>query len=74
MDKDAVLFSDEELQESLKNRRLLEINALLDANERACIRPLRALASGMGIDADKEKLAALEVEAAALRAERATLI
>lgn len=49
------------------------IDARLAAIDVEAIRPLRAIVIGAGTQFDTDKLAALEVEAATLRAERAAL-
>jgi hypothetical protein len=64
----------EELAEAAKQWRLAEIAARLAKIDLASVRPLRAIAQGAATDFDGEKLAALEAEAAALRAERAVLL
>jgi hypothetical protein len=63
----------EVMAEEERIARIAEIDALLAQNELACIRPLRAIAAGNGTEFDTQKLAELDVEAEALRAERATL-
>ena len=50
-----------------------EILARLDAIDAESTRPLRAVQSGSATQADTDKLAALDTEAAALRAELAAL-
>lgn len=53
---------------------LAVIDRRLAAIDVEAIRPLRAIAIGAGTQFDTDKLAALEAEAAALRAERAGLV
>ena len=50
-----------------------EILARLDAIDAESTRPLRAVLAGAATQADTDKLAALDTEAAALRAELAAL-
>lgn len=52
-----------------KQKRKQEIIARLAAIDAASVRPLRAVADGTATDFDRQKLAALEAEAATLRAE-----
>jgi hypothetical protein len=60
--------------EAPRQARLSEITARLAQIDIDAIRPLRAVAAGTASSYDTDKLAALETEAAALRAERAALI
>lgn len=53
--------------------RRADIQAQLDAIDNASIRPQRAVSTGKGTPDDEAKLAALEAEAEALRAELAAL-
>ena len=55
--------------EELAARRIAEIRARLDELDAASIRPLRALAKNMDAPEDMRRLAAIEAEAAGLRAE-----
>lgn len=50
--------------------RLSEIDERLAELDLASVRPLRALLAGVATDEDKAQLAAIEAEAATLRAER----
>lgn len=54
-------------------RRVAEIDARLTAIDIEAVRPLRAIAAGVGMQFDTDKLAALEAEAAVLRDQRVTL-
>ena len=54
-------------------QRIAEIDARLTAIDFASVRPLRASVAGTATEADAAQLAALEAEAATLRAERAGL-
>lgn len=56
-------------EEIAKQKRKQEIIARLAAIDAASVRPLRAVADGTATDFDRQKLAALEAEAATLRAE-----
>lgn len=53
--------------------RKAEIINRLDRIDVESVRPLRAIAEGTAIQADRDKLTSLEAEAASLRAELATL-
>ena len=55
--------------EELAEQRKTEIRARLDALDLQSMRSVRALLKGTATDADTEKLAELEAEAAGLRAE-----
>jgi hypothetical protein len=57
----------------LAAQRKMEILSRLAATDAASIRPLRAIAQGEAVQADHDKLAALDAEAADLRAELAGL-
>jgi hypothetical protein len=57
----------------LAEKRRAEILARLAEIDAASVRPLRAIAQGEAVQADHDKLAALDAEAAALRAELAAL-
>jgi hypothetical protein len=57
--------------EELAEQRKAEIQARLAEIDTASIRPLRAVADNTATDFDRQKLADLEAEAAALRAELA---
>jgi len=59
--------------EEIRHQRLGEISVRLDSIDSASIRPLRAIMDNTATDADRDKLAALEQEAAELRAELAEL-
>jgi hypothetical protein len=59
--------------EAPRQARLSEITARLAQIDIDAIRPLRAVAAGTASPHDTDKLAVLETEAAALRAERAAL-
>ena len=54
-------------------RRRMEILSRLISIDAESVRPLRAIANGDGIEADHSKIAVLDKEADALRAELATL-
>lgn len=54
-------------------RRVAEIDARLTAIDIEAVRPLRAIAAGIGTQFDTDKLTALEAEAAGLRDQRATV-
>jgi hypothetical protein len=54
-------------------QRKAEIQARLNAIDRESIRPLRAIADNTATEYDRQKLASLEEEAAALRTELANL-
>jgi hypothetical protein len=60
-------------QAELDAERRAEIISRLSAIDTDSVRPLRAIADGTATDFDRQKLAALETEAATLRAELATL-
>lgn len=53
--------------------RIAEIDIRLTAIDIASVRALRAAAAGSATEADRDQLAVLEAEAAALRSERAGL-
>lgn len=55
------------------NPRIEEIKQLLQANDIASVRPLRAKVAGTATDTDTARLLELESEAAALRQELASL-
>lgn len=57
--------------EAVAAARRTEIDARLAQIDRLCIRPLRAVAAGVDVPADHDRLAAIEAEVATLRAERA---
>jgi hypothetical protein len=57
--------------EDLKEQRKAQIMARLSEIDLASVRPLRAIAHGLGTQADHDKLAALDGEAASLRTELA---
>ncbi|KAF1073597.1 hypothetical protein [Halodesulfovibrio sp. MK-HDV] len=54
-------------------QRITEIQSLLTANDLASVRPLRAKLAGTSTDFDDNRLAELEEQAQALRAELVTL-
>ncbi|WP_051176915.1 tail fiber assembly protein [Halodesulfovibrio aestuarii] len=54
-------------------QRITEIQSLLTANDLASVRPLRAKLAGTATDFDDNRLAELEEQAKALRAELVTL-
>lgn len=60
-------------QEELTQQRIKEIQSLLTANDLASVRPLRAKLAGTATEADDARLAELEEQAQALRAELVTL-
>ncbi len=60
-------------QEELDARRRAEILAQLAEIDAASVRPLRAVVNGEAVQEDRDKLAALDAEAADLRAELAAL-
>ena len=60
-------------QGDIAANRKSEILARLAEIDRESIRPLRAIADGNAVQADKDKLAALDTEAAGLREELAGL-
>lgn len=66
-------FSETPLPIPTANPRASEIDLRLYEIDKESVRPLRAFASGTQMDFDVQKLESLEIEAAALRAERATL-
>lgn len=57
----------------LTAQRIAAIDTRLAEIDTASVRPLRAIVDGSATEADAERLAAVESEAAALRAERASL-
>jgi hypothetical protein len=59
--------------EELAAQRKAEILFHLSKIDAASVRPLRAIAQGEAVQADTDKLAELDSEAAALRAELAVL-
>ena len=59
--------------EEIAAARRMEILARLAAIDAASVRPLRAIAQGEDVQADHDKLTALDTEAAALREELAGL-
>lgn len=61
-------------QKAERQRRLDTIDARLATIDSLAIRPLRAAVAGTASQADTDKLAALEIEAASLRLERAALL
>ena len=63
----------EPTQEELTQQRIKEIQSLLTANDLASVRPLRAKLAGTATEADDARLAELEEQAQALRAELVTL-
>lgn len=65
--------TDAELAQEAKQVRIGEIDARLLEIDTLSIRPLRAIQSGTATDFDTNKLATLDAEAAALRAEKKTL-
>ena len=73
--RETVLFYGFPLAEVLKTDedRRADILARLDAVDTATIRPQRSISTGKGTPEDQAKLAALEAEAEALRAELAAL-
>ena len=60
-------YSAEERQEQAEQKRKAEIMSQLDAIDLKCIRALRAIQAGTGTEADQERLAELEEQAAELR-------
>lgn len=60
-------YSAEEIAEQEEARRRADIMAQLDAIDLKCIRALRAIQAGTGTEADQERLAELEEQAAELR-------
>lgn len=62
-------FTAEEIAEQEKQDRKAELVAQLDALDLKCIRALRAIQTGQGTQADTEKLADLEEQAAQIRAQ-----
>lgn len=60
-------YSAEERQEQAEEKRRADIMAQLDALDLKCIRALRAINAGTGTEADQERLAELEEQAAELR-------
>lgn len=65
--------TDAELAQEAKQSRIAEIDARLLEIDSLSIRPLRAIQSGTATEFDTNKLATLDEEAAALRAEKKTL-
>lgn len=65
--------TEQEKQARLNRLRAAEISRGFVEIDRERIRPLAAIVAGVGTDEDKEKLAALEEKAQALRAELAEL-
>ncbi|GHU04644.1 hypothetical protein FACS1894205_3220 [Alphaproteobacteria bacterium] len=57
-------------QEQINAARIVEIDAELDALDRASIRPLRAIADGTATDEDRARLTNANATADALREER----
>ena len=64
----------EQTPEEITAQRIAGIDARLTAIDIASVRALRASVAGTATEADAAQLAALETEAAALRAERAGLV
>lgn len=60
-------------QAELTQQRIKEIQSLLTANDLASVRPLRAKLAGTATEFDDARLAELEEQAQALRAELVTL-
>ena len=60
--------------EQIKQARIAEIKARLSAIDIDAIRPLRAIATGTATQFDTDKLASLDAEADALRAELKELL
>ena len=60
-------FTAEEIAEQEKQERKAELVAQLDALDLKCIRALRAIQTGQGTQADTDKLAELEEQAAEIR-------
>lgn len=60
-------------KEEATKQRITEIQSLLTANDLASVRPLRAKLAGTSTDFDDNRLAELEEQAQALRAELVTL-
>lgn len=63
----------EPTEEEKAQQRIKEIQSLLTANDLASVRPLRAKLAGTATEADDARLAELEEQAQALRAELVTL-
>lgn len=63
----------EPTEEEKAQQRTKEIQSLLTANDLASVRPLRAKLAGTATEADDARLAELEEQAQALRAELVTL-
>lgn len=59
----------EELEQAKKQAHRAELVAQLDALDLKCIRALRAIQAGQGTQADTDKLAELEEQAAQIRAQ-----
>ena len=66
---EAWVFTAEEIAEKEKQEHKAELVAQLDALDLKCIRALRAIQAGQGTQADTEKLADLEEQAAQIRAQ-----
>lgn len=62
-------FTAEEIAEQEKQAQKADLVAQLDALDLKTIRALRAIQAGQGTQADKEKLADLEEQAAQIRAQ-----
>lgn len=67
-------FQDFRTASELANERVAEIDARLKEIDIESVRPLRAISNGNQTQFDIDKLAALDTEAATLRAERLTLV
>lgn len=67
-------FTQAELDQQAKDIRISEIDARLFEIDIASVRALRSKSNGRGQPADDTQLTALDDEAIALRAERATLV
>lgn len=62
-------YTAEEIAEQEKQAHKADLVAQLDALDLKCIRALRAIQTGQGTQADTEKLADLEEQAAQIRAQ-----